>query len=387
MPENLPPVRAITRGPGFHWFAYYDKLEFDPSGRYVLAMEVDFEHRSPRPDDVIKVGMVDLEDGDRWIELGETRAWCWQQGCMLQWRPGSESEGVWNDRQGDDFVCHIMDVKTRRKRTIPFPVYALSADGRIAVSLDFRRVNNMRPGYGYTGLPDPNEDVFAPEDSGIWRVDLETGRADLIISIAQIAGIPYPHGDISGSKHYFNHLLFNPDGSRFIFLNRWGPGGGQRWGTRMFTGAPDGSDVRIVADSGMTSHFIWRDPTHILAWSRDPSNGDAFYVYEDGTRRVEPVGLEVMTSDGHCSYLPGAGWVLNDSYPREGRRQRLYLYDVAAGERIVLGEFPSPEPYSGEWRCDLHPRHSPDGRRVVIDSAHGGNGRQVYVLDVSAVVA
>lgn len=32
-PENLPPVLAITRGPKFHWFGYYDKLQFDPSGR------------------------------------------------------------------------------------------------------------------------------------------------------------------------------------------------------------------------------------------------------------------------------------------------------------------------------------------------------------------
>ena len=42
-----PPVRAITRGPRFHWFGYYDKLQFDPTNRYVLGMEVDFEHRSP----------------------------------------------------------------------------------------------------------------------------------------------------------------------------------------------------------------------------------------------------------------------------------------------------------------------------------------------------
>ena len=41
--ENLPPVRAITRGPTHHWFGYYDKLEFDPSSRYVLGNAVDRE--------------------------------------------------------------------------------------------------------------------------------------------------------------------------------------------------------------------------------------------------------------------------------------------------------------------------------------------------------
>ena len=45
--EALVPMRAITRGSKFHWFGYYDKLEFDPTNRYILSNEVDFEHRTP----------------------------------------------------------------------------------------------------------------------------------------------------------------------------------------------------------------------------------------------------------------------------------------------------------------------------------------------------
>src|SRR6187402_1352162 len=82
--EALPPVRAITRGPRHHWFGYYDKFQFDVSNRFVLGLEANFEHRMPRPDDVIGIGMVDLQDVDRWTPLGESRAWNWQQGCMLQ---------------------------------------------------------------------------------------------------------------------------------------------------------------------------------------------------------------------------------------------------------------------------------------------------------------
>ena len=61
----LPAVRQITHGPRFHWFGYYDKLQFDPSSRYVLGMESDFEGRQPEPGDRIRLGIVDLEDGDR----------------------------------------------------------------------------------------------------------------------------------------------------------------------------------------------------------------------------------------------------------------------------------------------------------------------------------
>ncbi len=330
--EYWVPVRPITRGPRFHWFGYYDKFEFDPTGRYVLGMEVDFEDRSPHTDDVIKVGMVDLHDNDRWIELGETRAWNWQQGCMLQWRPGSKTEILWNDREGDSFVCHILDFKTMEKRTVPFPIYTVRPDGRTALTPDFRRINDMRPGYGYTGSPDPYKNVPAPKDSGVYRIDLETGESELIISIADIAKIPNPHGDFTGRKHYFNHLLFNPDGSRFVFLNRWRIDYSETnpdtpFGTRMLTASPDGKDIRVIDDYGYTSHFIWRDPSHILSWARHPSHGDRFYLYkDDDSKEVRVVGKDVMTRNGHCSYLPGNEWILNDTYTDENRLQHVYLY-------------------------------------------------------------
>jgi hypothetical protein len=386
--EDLPPVRTITHGPKFHWFAYYDKLQFDPSIRYVLSNEVDFEHRSPKADDVIKVGMVDLKDNDRWIELGETRAWCWQQGCMLQWRPGSETEVLWNDRQGDKFVCHILDVKTREKRTIPHPIYSVSPCGKWAVSPDFRRVNDMRPGYGYAGLPDPNKDKLVSEDSGLFRVDLETGEQTLLLSLAQIAKIPFEKYDLTGAKHYFNHLLVSPDGSRFEFLHRWRMEGLRSFGTRMLTAAADGSDVRVIDPSGYTSHFIWRDPDHILAWSRADSHGDAFYLYEDRQGgKIEVVGKDVMPHNGHCTYLPGNEWILNDTYPQgKERNQNPYLYHVATGRRVPLGHFPLPKEYRGEWRCDTHPRFSPDGKLVCIDSPHTGEGRQLHLIDISGIV-
>ena len=382
-------MRPITSGPKHHWFGYYDKLQFDPSGRYVLGMEVDFEHRSPTPEDVIRVGMIDLADGDRWIELGETRAWCWQQGCMLQWIPGSDREIIWNDREGDRFVCHVLDVHSGKKRTLGSPIYTVSPNGRTAIGADFRRINHMRPGYGYAGIPDPNRDLLAPDDAGIYSVDLETGAATFLISIAQVAAILDPHRDLSEAKHYFNHLLFNTDGSRFIFLHRcrWGESGLH---TRMMTAAADGSDIYGVGQYGYTSHFIWRDPEHILAWARHPSHEDAFYVFRDGTQEVEVIGKGVMKVDGHCTYLADTNWILIDTYPvprGDGKVQELYLYNVESGQRHELGEFGAAPEYAGEWRCDLHPRSSPDGSLITIDSAHGGNGRQIHLMDISAYQA
>ena len=379
------PMRPVTGGPKFHWFGYYDKWQFDPSDRYALGMEVNFEGRSPRPDDEIALGLIDLEDGDRWSEIGRTQAWCWQQGCMLQWRPGSAREVVWNAREGDAFVCRVLDVESGRTRTLPRAVYSLSPDGKTAVCADFRRIQDMRPGYGYAGLPDPNAGVLAPDDVGIWAQDMDTGASELIVSVAQIAALPYPHGDLSAAKHYFNHLLFSPDGTRFIFLHRWRFGDGP-FHTRMLTAALDGTDVRVVDDYGKTSHFIWRDPAHILAWSWHPSAESAFYLYGDGDGQVQPVGQGAMRVNGHCTYLPGGRWVLNDTYPLgEARTQELYLYYVASDRRVELGALTAPAEYTDEWRCDLHPRANRAGTQVMVDSAHAG-GRQMYLLDVSEIL-
>lgn len=384
--EAWAPIRAITKGPMFHWFAYYDKQEFDVTGRYILGMETVFENRKPEPDDVIAVGMVDTGDNDRWIPFGETRAWGWQQGCMLQRRPGSTTEVLWNDRENGRFVCRIMDTGTRKVRTIPRAIYSVSPDGRWAVGPDFARIDDMRPGYGYAGIPDPNADVLAPGDSGIWHVNLETVEEKLIVTIEQVAAIPWPHGDISAGKHYFNHLLVNPDGSRFIFLHRWRMPGENSWKTRMLTAAPDGSDIRVVDDNGLTSHFIWRDPETILAWSNLPSHGQRFYLFaDDGSRRTEVVGADAMTRDGHCTYLPGNRYILNDTYPDKERLEHIYLFDTLTERVIPIVNVFLPPEYTGEWRIDAHPRCSPDGRSVVIDAAFEGRGRQMYLIDIGAL--
>lgn len=383
------PQRMITRGPRHHWFGYYDKLQFDSSGRFVLGMQVPFEHRSPTADDVIGVGMVDLQDDDRWIELGQSSAWNWQQGCMLQWLPGHENTVIWNDRQNGQFVCRMLDVSSGEARTIPQAVYSVSPDGRFAVTTDFRRIADVRPGYGYAGLKDPSASQNAPEDSGIWRVDLRTGRSDLILSLADVAGMGTIPGSTPDIKHYFNHLLISPDGKRLIALHRWRYPNGKRL-TRLITMGPDGSDVRIVIPNGYASHFIWRDGSHILSQSRNllGNSGWGNFLFADRPDGVvEEIGRGVLDPSGHISYLPGNRWILNDTYPQgSGRMQTPHLFEIASGRRVNLGRFHLPAVYQGEWRVDTHPRLSRDGRSVCIDAVVPGAGRQMCLIDIRSII-
>ena len=387
--KQFPPIRQITRGPGFHWFGYYDKLQFSPDNRFVLSNKVTFEHRSPTAEDVIEVGMVDLHEKDKWIPLGTTRAWCWQQGCMLQWIPGTESKVIWNDREKDRFVSHILDVKTGDKRTIPSPIYALAPNGKEAVSCDFSRVADCRPGYGYAGIRDRFFDDMAPAGSGVTQVNLETGAERLIVSHERLAKTGTVMENHPDSKHHAYHLLCSPDGKRLILLHRWTqPKGGHL--TRLITVAMDGSDLRIVIPNGYASHFIWRDATHILSqakgWLGNDQWGD--FLFEDrDSGIVEEIGHGVLDGGGHLTYLRNNEWILNDTYPKgDHRLQTPHLYQIKTGRRIDLGEFPLHPAYKGEWRVDNHPRLSRDERTVCIDSPHTNEGRQLHLIDISGVV-
>lgn len=387
-------VRPITKGPGFHWFGYYDKLQFDPTDRYVLGMKVNFEHRSPIATDEIHIGMVDLEDGDRWIDLGVSRSWGWQQGCMLQWIPGSKSEVIWNDRENDHFVSRVLNIKTGRTRTLPKAVYALSPDGEWAIGTEFSRIQNLRPGYGYAGISDAFENSKAPKEIGLYKIDLRSGDHHLLFSLADLAHIPHNGESVLENFHWFNHLLVNTDGSRFTFLHRWRPERTERqkmatggFVTRMFTASASGNDLFCIDPSGYTSHFIWQDPRHINAYTKPEGMSQGFYILEDKTGNFERIGAEKMPVNGHQTYLPqgnGQEWILCDNYANaQNRNQTPYIYHLPTDRRVNLGDFPLPEDYKGEWRCDLHPRYSNDGTKICIDSPHGGNGRQMYLIDIA----
>ncbi len=380
-----PEARAVTAPPNHHFFGYYDKFPWDATGRYLLTLESTFIDRPPTGDDKVTVAMVDLEDGNRLIPLAETYAWNWQQGTHLQWLPTAPDRLIiYNSREGDHFAAVIQDVHSGEKRVLPRPIYAVSRDGKSAVSLDFARVADTRPGYGYVGLPDPGRDEPHPDDEGIYWLNLETGENRLIISLDQIVHIGH-NETMDDSKHWVNHMQFNTDDSRFLFLHRW-KRAERPWWTRLFTANPDGSEIRLIADHDMTSHFDWRDERYILAWARQHDLGDFYYLFDEQTNAREIVGRGVLTTDGHCSYSPDRQWILTDTYPDRERKRTLLLYRPADRRRIDIGRFYAPPELDGEIRCDLHPRWNRDGTQVCFDSVHEGH-RQMYVIDVAHLVS
>ncbi len=371
-------ARAVTTGPKHHFFGYYGISPWNPSETLMVGLESSFHKRLPRPGEAATIGLIDVATG-RWMPVSRTRAWNFQQGCMLHWL--NDREILFNDRRDGRLVAVILDVVTRKERKIiDRPIGSVSRDGKVALSFNFARMGRVRRVVGTAGSKDPTEGQPHPDDDGIWRIDLATGEATLIVTLDQIYRCrPLPPN--RESDVWVNHILINPDATRFLAIVRRS----RRWYTLLVTAGLDGSGLRCVLPPGTdSSHFDWATPSKILATYRPKPGAPRIHhliTDRDGDVRPERLGDGVLDYDGHCTVSPCGRWIVTDSYPftRE-RLQQLLLYDLKTHRYRVLGVYPQARVFK-HVRCDLHPRWSPSGRQICFDSTHGPQ-RQMYVIDV-----
>lgn len=374
------PVRAVSVGPDPHFYGYYLTTPWDAGDRRLLAHRGPDVRRPPLPEDVAEIGVMEGEE--RWRAVARTGTWNWQQGSMLQWL--DEERIIFNDRDGDRAVAAVVDLASGERNTLPRPVYSVAPRGDSALTLDFGRLQRMRPVCGYPGITDPYASQSAPDRDGVHRMDLATGRSHLVLSLAEMAAA-HPEPSMEGAHHWFNHLLLDPSGTRFACLHRWRrPDGAERY-DRLFVADLDGGGVQWIGDEGYASHFGWRDPTTLLVFMQHGGRMGYFLAdVRDGS--LAPIGEDVLDRNGHCTYSPDRAWILTDTYPDPATAERtLLLYHPASGVRVDVGRFYSDPELTGELRCDLHPRWNHAGDAVCIDSVHEGS-RQMYVVDVAAVV-
>jgi len=224
------------------------------------------------------------------------------------------------------------------------------------------------------------EGQLAPEGDGIWRINMESGAERLLFSVSEIAQFD-PLESMKNAEHYFNHILFNPDGTRFMFFHVWLNNDKKRF-IRLITCNLDGEDRYALINEGHVSHYTWKSNDELLAYSTHKDTGRNYHLYKDMSDHREVVGKGVLDQDGHPSYSPHGALLLTDTYHDKYRDQHLLIYDPQSEKLYSLGSYYGPTEFRGDVRCDLHPRWSPSGRYICIDTPHNGR-RAMYVLDIN----
>lgn len=397
VPNSIPPilfprveVRRISPAGVHAFYGYYDSLARNRDGKhlYVTVSTID---RLPSESDRAEIW---ISDGlENWL-LSSTDTWCFQQGCMLQFRPGHEYEIVYNRFEPRDckYVAVIHNLKDGSERLLPLPITAVSSCGNVALSINFSRLYDYRPGYGYCNVKDAFASDLHPANDGLYIVDMDDGEFTLVLSYERIWLTLLKSSDCSNRKLVLNHVAFSPDGSRILILlrvfNEDPP-----WPT--FTLLYDLKTDHISKIFGFGSHYNWRDSQVLAVTGCDVMKREHVHeitlheidTYSGLRREVDP---DFFVGDGHCSYSPDRRFMLYDSYSKKSfPYQRLLVYDLLEKRGICLGYFHANEDlYSNnvDCRCDLHPRWSSDGKWITFDSIHEGF-RGVYEVSFEDVVS
>ncbi|MGU3627628.1 hypothetical protein [Comamonas sp. C24C] len=418
--SSFVPCRRVGSSNLHHFFGYYNKSNWDRSNSLLAAQQTPWMDIYLTPEARATIGYFDTHDGDRFHAVGETGAWNFQMGSQLQWLDGASGRKlIYNDRTGDmaapypGFGAVVVDVDTQERRVLPMPVYVVAPSSDWALSVNYRRLYITHETIGYSEPGQPFELPLAPADDGIWRMELATGDARLLVSYAQLKAF-HPVASMDKAIHWVSHIEVNPASSRILFLHRWTERVKDEtcFLHRLITMNPDGTDMRLLECSDhplpqladdfdpdavgtfdyekseyQISHPLWQDNEHIIVWG--PHAGEIHYhLYHDVDEgEVLVIGRDVLVENGHMTFSPvSTRWMLSDTYPDDSTHERfLFLFDMQTGQRRNLGSFYATPELSKENRCDLHPRWSRDGKQVCIDSVHEGQ-RQMYVLDVSSIL-
>lgn len=367
-----------------YFFGYYDKSPWDASDRYVLCMRAKDTWSDVNPRASADILLIDTqmpeEHPDRTKAIAKTGAWNVQQACMLQWLgPDFSSRILYNDFREGKYVSVILTLATGEEKVIPAPVYTVSQDGRFALTLDFSRLYNLRPGYGYYNAPEETAGVALPDTAAVWTVDLETGAVCPLLKYADFASFQPRHEmQEEGAVHKVNHLMLSPNGKRFMVLYRWF--NGQRKYTRLVTCNVDGTDMYVLSDDDMVSHCYWKDDQTILAFENKKQGGPGYYLMKDKTQKYIHCWPQ-MSNDGHPSYSPNGCLVVTDTYPDRARVAELRLMDGnhEKTDVNVIARVFAPFKYDNDVRCDLHPRWNHAGDSICFDSVFEGHRGLYYV--------
>jgi hypothetical protein len=379
-------IRALTSGPRHHFFGYYGITPWNQSGKYLISLESAFQDHLPRPDEAAAIGLVDAVTG-KFNKVAETRAWNFQQGAMIHWDPSRPETGIlFNERRGDDIISVALDVRSGKRRELPRAVSAVSHNGRWALSLTYGRLARLRPVVGYVGARDPNPANPAPDNDGIFRMNLASGKTQLIVPIAEVyARLLQAHPEIKPRHMWFNHVLFNRNDTRFLFFARvWSVPEEEKkqLESAMFTANADGSELRQVVPFGKISHYDWLDDRRILATFQMKKGEEKYYLFTDGQGDYRSFGDDFFRG-GHPTFSPDGNWIAADAGDGKKKEKLLMLYSMKTGEGQVLGSFPMREYMSGDLRCDLHPRWNRAGNAVCVDALESkGWTRQLHVAQL-----
>jgi len=421
--KYLSPVFE-TKTEAAEWFGYYNYSPLNSDNSKMLCNKANTE-RSPRKGDVIELGYYDIPSGD-WHHIGKTDSWNWQQGAMMQWLPssdGKEHQVIYNCSRDNHIISKIFDIDTQETRELDWGIYGITPDGKKSISLDLERSYYCRA-YHYQSVANPAKEGRIVDGDGIYEIDLENNTRRLLIDIKTIVSLQ-PDSDFDKKKHWVEHIMINPSGTRFCFLHRFSPVDNVRqYQTRIFIANIDGSHLQVIPgwDTFSWSHFGWNGDNGFSIYTyKKPSlykkfgtpstpassnkkkvtfkqrlrkfalnikkripksllrralTNNSYYQYyslnAEGVFELSGSWKQLYFNiDGHPSFSSNQKYMLTDSYADDKGFRRYVIYNLQTQKGMIVAKMPENH-QDRHVPCDLHPKLSKDNQFVMFDTTSQG---------------
>ncbi|XOV93613.1 MAG: hypothetical protein ACFHWX_02660 [Bacteroidota bacterium] len=389
-------IEQLTFGEKHHFFGYIGQCQTIPwngTGQYILGMEIDTISRMPLPNEAATIFIVDTYDNNKIIKLDKTYAWNPQQGTMFYWNPNApETQFFFNDRDlktGRIFTV-IYDIKERKRikeyrfDDTPIGNGGVAADGSAWLGLNYGRMARLRLVTGYPEAYDFSKDEIAPENDGIFIIDIKTGQKKLLVSFAQIAEKIKETDPNLHTGLFINHSLWNRNSDMVYFFARAGWDGKRTSGERVnvpFSINADGTGLTVHTQF-IGGHPEW-DEGDVLIGSAPDETGDIRQVRYDVVKKeiIEFMGDPSIfpKPEGDISLSPNGDMFANgyvngkmNSYTVLRRSDGTY----AMTPGISKGE------YSGDIRIDPAPRWNRTNDAILVPGIDKNFTRQMFVIKV-----
>ncbi|MCD7777448.1 MAG: hypothetical protein LUH47_02975 [Clostridiales bacterium] len=273
--DNNLKYKKLSQKDKHIFFGYYDISQFDADEKRLLVHSVNKGANAHR--DKTELGYYNLED-NKYIPFASTNAWCWQQGSRLRWHPLNEDIVLFNDVDNGKYITRLYNIAENKEiTTLCDALYDVDNNFTYGLSLNFSRLQRLRPGYGYSVLPDKSADKAAPDDDGIFYIDIKDNRKKLLISLSELAA---EVSDEQADQHYINHISISPDGKRFMFFHIWTLKGDTHWRTRLCVYDFNNKKREILEKADRFSHYDWKNNNELLVTCWDKNRKQYYCIYD-----------------------------------------------------------------------------------------------------------
>jgi len=384
-------IRQITFGPKHHFFGYIGQCKTVPwnaSGRYILALQTDFQDRMPGPSDAAEIVLLDVQHDYNPIVIEHTRGWNPQQGTMFYWDPlAPETRFFFNDRDpvtGKVFAVHYdigggppgKRVREFRFDDTPVGNSGVAQNGGKFLAINYARMARLRPVTGYPETYDWTVDEKHPENDGIFKVDVASGRKDLLVSFKQLRdALVSKHPNVDDKALFINHTLWSRNDDLIYFYVRGDFDKKDRI-NQPYTIRPDGTGLAPLSVF-IGGHPEWA-PGHQVIGCADKKQ----VVYDVDERKiVRTLGDRTIfpNAEGDIALSPDGQWLANGY--REGTRSAYVFYRMDGTEVHNVTAFEQTGYTSGDLRVDPSPCWNRDGTQILFPSLtnDADHSRQLFI--------